>query len=30
MFAKNQPLPKLTRDLINENNAKHLAEHAKP
>lgn len=30
MFAKNQPLPKLTRDIINENNAKHLAEHGHP
>jgi hypothetical protein len=28
--AAGQPLPKLTRDLINENNAKHLAEHADP
>src|SRR4030095_10216688 len=30
MFAKNQPLPKLTRDLVNENNAKHLAAHPNP
>ena len=30
MFAKNQPLSKLTRDLVNENNAKHLAEHPNP
>ena len=30
MVAKDQPLPKLTRDLVNENNAKHLAEHPNP
>ena len=30
MFAKGQPLPKLTRDLVNENNAKHAVEHANP
>jgi DinB family protein len=30
MFAKDHPLPKLTRDIINENNAKHLAEHGNP
>jgi hypothetical protein len=30
MFAKNQPLPKLTRDITNENNAKHLAAHGNP
>jgi hypothetical protein len=30
MVAKGQPLPKLTRDLVNENNAKHAVEHANP
>jgi hypothetical protein len=31
MVAKEpSPLPKLTRDLVNENNAKHLAEHPNP
>src|ERR1700694_4612061 len=30
MFAKGQPLPKLTRDIVNENNAKHAVEHANP
>ena len=30
MFAKGQPLPKLTRDLVNEGNAKHAVEHANP
>jgi hypothetical protein len=30
LVAKGQPLPKLTRDLVNENNAKHAAEHANP
>ena len=28
--AKGQPLPKLTRDIVNENNAKHAVEHANP
>jgi len=30
LVAKGQPLPKLTRDIVNENNAKHAAEHANP
>jgi hypothetical protein len=30
MVAKGQPLPKLTRDIVNENNAKHAVEHANP
>lgn len=30
MVATGQPLPKLTRDIINENNAKHAVEHANP
>jgi DinB family protein len=30
MLAKGQPLPKLTRDNVNANNAKHAVEHANP
>ena len=30
MVAKGQPLPKLTRDIVNENNARHAVEHANP